>query len=128
MASIAAAKYIHQDQPFTSVYTFGQPRAMTRSTARIFNVEANGRYFRFQNNEDIVTRVPTRIMNYSHVGKCLYIDQRKDIHTEPGFWYKFLDTVDGALDSVKNANSIMGITDHDMENYLNAIGKWNQST
>lgn len=128
MASVAAAKYIHQDEPFMSVYTFGQPRAMTRNTARIFNVEASGRYFRFQNNEDIVTRVPARIMNYSHVGKCLYIDQKKVIHKEPGYWFKFLDTVDGALESVKNADSILGITDHDMENYLDAIQKWEIST
>ncbi len=128
MASVAAAKYIHKDEPFTSVYTFGQPRAMTRNTARTFNAEAGGRYFRFQNNEDIVTRVPARIMNYSHVGKCLYIDQKKAIHNEPGYWFKFLDTVDGALESVKNADSILGITDHDMGNYLDAILKWDFQT
>ena len=124
MASIAAAKRIHEDKPFTSVYTFGQPRAMTRETSRIFNSEAGGRYFRFQNNEDIVTRVPARLMNYSHVGQCLYIDQDKKIHTDPGFWFKFLDTVGGALESIRDAKSIMGISDHDINDYLEAVKTW----
>ena len=38
MASVATAKFIHEDLPFTSVYTFGQPRAMDRKTAQIFNI------------------------------------------------------------------------------------------
>ena len=29
MATIAAAKFFHEDKPFTSVYTFGQPCALT---------------------------------------------------------------------------------------------------
>ena len=73
MATIAAAKFIHEDMPFTSVYTFGQPRAMTRDTSRIFNMECKSRFFRFHNNNDLVTRVPARVMGYSHVGSYMYI-------------------------------------------------------
>ena len=61
MAAIAAAKFIHKALPFTSVYTFGQPRSMTRETARIFNAEAKSQFFRFQNNNDLVTRAPARL-------------------------------------------------------------------
>ena len=55
MATIAAAKLAHEDKPFTSVYTFGQPRALTRETAQIFDAECKSRFFRFHNNNDLVT-------------------------------------------------------------------------
>jgi len=123
MATVAAAKLIHEDKPFTSVYTFGQPRAVTLETARIFNVEASGRYFRFQNNNDLVTRVPGRLMGYSHVGSFLYISEEKKIHKDPGFWFRFLDAVDGAVESA-TVKGIDGIEDHNMDHYLGAIAEW----
>lgn len=123
MATVAAAKLIHEDRPFTSVYTFGQPRAVSLETARIFNVEAAGRYFRFQNNNDMVTRVPGRLMGYSHIGSCLYISREKKIHKDPGFWFRFLDSVDGAVDAVRETG-IDAVEDHSMDDYLGAIAEW----
>lgn len=125
MATIAAARFLHEDWPFTSVYTFGQPRAMDRPTARTYKLESNGRHHRFQNNEDIVTRVPTRLAGYSHVGNCLYINTAKEIHGDPGWWYRFLDTVEGAANSLIKSGSVGAIKDHDMNRYLEAIEKWN---
>ena len=124
MAAIAAARFIHDDRPFISVYTFGQPRCAGRDAARIFNTEAGGRCHRFQNNEDIVTRVPARLMGYSHVGHCLYIDEGRAIHSDPGFWFRFLDVVEGAYDSIKTTGSVGMIKDHDMQKYMNAVKKW----
>ncbi len=123
MAAIAAAKFIHKDKPFTSVYTFGQPRAMTRETCRLFNAECKGRFFRFQNNNDIVTRIPARIMGYSHVGECLYISEEKEIHKDVGFWFKFLDSVDGVMENIKE-KGMDCVKDHDMADYLSAIKAW----
>ena len=123
MATIAAAKLIHVDRPFTSVYTFGQPRALSRETAQVFNVECKSRFFRFHNNNDIVTRVPARLMGYSHVGDYLYITEEKEIHREVGFWFRFLDQIDGAVKDVKE-KGFDGIKDHDMNEYLKAIKNW----
>lgn len=123
MASIAAAKLIHEDLPFIAVYTFGQPRAIERETSRLFNVECKSRYFRFHNNNDIVTRVPARLMGYSHVGKCIYISEDKSLHDEPGLWFQFLDAIDGALKAFKE-KGIDGIEDHNIDKYLNAISSW----
>jgi len=123
MATAAAATLIHEDKPFTSVYTFGQPRALTRATARIFNMECKSRYFRFHNNNDLVTRVPARMMGYSHVGTYLYISEEKKINRDPGFWYKFLDYIDGAIAAAKE-KGLDGIEDHDIDKYLAAIEKW----
>ena len=124
MATIAAARYVHEDKPFSGVYTFGQPRAMGRHAARIFNVECKSRFFRFHNNNDIVTRAPARMMGYSHVGSYLYISEEKEIHREPGFWFKFLDYFDGALSALREAG-IDGVKDHNMDRYLEAVTAWN---
>ena len=123
MATIAAAKLVHRDLPFISVYTFGQPRVMTRSTARIFNAECKSRFYRFQNNNDIVTRVPARLMGYSHVGNCIYISEDQKIHDDPGFWFRFLDVVDGAVSDFRE-KGIDGVKDHQMDNYLEFIQLW----
>lgn len=123
MAVIIAAKFVHADQPFTSVYTFGQPRAMTRETARLFNAECGNRVYRFHNNNDLVTRVPARAMGYSHVGCYLYISQEKIIHREPGFWFRFMDAIDGAVAALRE-EGIDGIEDHGMAHYLNAVQLW----
>ncbi len=80
--------------------------------------------YRFQNNEDLVTRVPARVMGYSHVGKCLYIDEDEKIHRDPGFWFKFVDLVQGAVDTVATEKSFEGIKDHNIAAYLKAIKEW----
>ena len=120
MATIAASIFIHSDRPFTSVYTFGQPRVMDREATRIFNTEIGDRFFRFQNNSDIVSRLPARAMGYRHVGKCVYIDVDGDIHDDPGFWFRFLDVVEGAVDSIMVEGLDM-IEDHDMRDYASHI-------
>ena len=133
MATVAAAKLVLEDRPFSSVYTFGQPRVVKRQTAQFLNSECGSRFFRFQNNEDLVTRVPSRLMGYSHVGSCLYIDADGEIHNDPGFWYRFLDVVDGALDRctklIREAQEVPSedaglIGDHHIDQYIKHIGKW----
>ncbi len=124
MATIAAAKYLHEDKPFTSVYTFGQPRALTRDTAIKFDVLCKSRFFRFHNNNDLVTRVPARLMGYSHIGSYLYISEEKEIHQEAGFWFRFVDYFDGALSALRE-KGIDGVEDHDMGRYLQAVERWN---
>lgn len=125
MATVAAARLIHQDKPFISCYTFGQPRTMTIETARIFNMEAKFRFFRFQNSNDIVTRIPARLMNYSHVGSYLYIDEDQKLYNDIGFWYRFLDAVEGIIEDIPQ-QGLESIKDHDMDLYLAAVKKWDR--
>ena len=124
MATVASSILIQEDESFTSTYTFGQPRAITRDTGRIYNVEAKGKTFRFQNNNDIVTRAPARIMGYTHVGTFLYITQQQQLQLDPGRWLQFLDSVDGAMDSLKE-RGLDAVEDHGMKYYLDAVRKWN---
>ena len=124
MATIAAVRLIHEDRPFTSVYTFGQPRALEKETAKIFNMKCKSRFFRFHNNNDIVTRVPAQLAGYSHVGSYLYISEEKEIYQSVGFWFKFIDHIDGFLSSIKE-DGIDSVEDHYVEKYLKAVEKWN---
>ena len=124
MATVASSILIHQDEAFTATYTFGQPRVVTRATARMYNIEANSKTYRFQNNNDIVTRAPARIMGYSHVGTFLYIAQQREIHQDPGRWLQFLDNASGAMESLKE-RGIDAVEDHGMNHYLDAVQTWN---
>ncbi|MFM9111027.1 MAG: lipase family protein [Prochlorococcaceae cyanobacterium] len=123
MATVASSILIHHDEGFTSTYTFGQPRAVTRDTARVYSVAANSKTFRFQNNNDIVTRAPARVMGYSHVGTFLYITQEKEIHQDPGRWLQFLDNASGTMESLKE-KGIDAVEDHGMVHYLDAVRAW----
>jgi triacylglycerol lipase len=125
MATLAAADLIEKDQPFYGVYTYGQPRCGDRIFSRIFNMEAKERFFRFQNNNDIVTRAPSRLAGYSHVGKGYYISAHPEqkISDDVGIWYKFLDSVKGAINSIKE-EGIDAVEDHNIGDYLNAIKKY----
>jgi triacylglycerol lipase len=124
MAIVASSILIQEDEAFTSTYTFGQPRTITRDTGRIYNIEAKSKTFRFQNNNDIVTRAPARIMGYTHVGTFLYITHQQQIQQDPGRWLQVLDSTGGAMDSIKE-KGLDAVADHGMTNYLDAVKKWN---
>ena len=123
MATLAAAELIAQDRPFYGGYTFGQPRCGDRSFARTFNIEAKDRFFRFQNNNDIVTRAPARIMGYSHVGQYIYITSDGELDRDIGTWFRFIDMVKGAVDDLGEIG-LDAIDDHGMDRYLAAIEAW----
>ena len=131
MATIAAARMIHEDSPFVSVYTFGQPRAMNRETQLKFNAECKDRFYRFCNNMDIVTRIPARVGGFTHVGQIIYIDDKMKMHRGIGRWQQFIDAVSGAAEEfvekgfgagVKGLGEL--IQDHKMEGYIQAVEKW----
>lgn len=98
LATLAAARFAFElDKPIRGVYTFGQPRTVDREFGRVFDTELKSRFFRFVNNHDIVTRVPTREMNYSHVGSLRFIDSDGDIHDDTSWWQEFLESVKGTF-------------------------------
>lgn len=131
MATIAAAELIDKDIPFTSVYTFGQPRTMNRETGRKFNSECKNRFHRFCNDKDLVTRLPSRVGGFTHVGQVVYIDNELTLHQNIGRWHQFIDTLSGAVKVFKKEGLEAGfkqigelIKDHNMENYIHAVEKW----
>lgn len=123
MATLAAAQLIDHAQPFNGVYTFGQPRCGDRDFAWVFNSEAKERFFRFHNNNDIVTRVPARFMGYRHVGNYIYISEEGEFMPDISWWNRFVDRVRGAAQDI-GEKGIDGVKDHRMRKYLKKIKKW----
>ena len=131
MATIATAILVAEDRPFTSTYTFGQPRAVARDTGRILNTECKDRFFRFCNNLDVVTRVPARLGGFTHVGQVVYIDDELVMHKNIGRWQQFVDSMSDVVDDLREKGIGGGISslkemfqDHSMNHYIEAVERW----
>lgn len=130
LATLAAATLTFQGQvrSVAAVYTFGQPRVGNHEFSRKFNQALKGRTFRIVNNNDVVSRVPTQIMGYSHVGCLKYFDHRGKLANDKNlsWWARFWDRVEGRVehvfDVVKGISELKfigtdGIDDHEMPDY-----------
>ena len=73
--------------------------------------------FRYVNNADVVTRVPTREMGYSHVGTSLTFDASGDVHADMHFWNKFLERVKGGLNEFLHGKFAV-FNDHGIAHYI----------
>jgi len=69
LATIAAAEWSGV-YPISSVYTFGQPAVGKGNFPAFFNAKYKEKFFRFVNNNDIVTSVPP---TYQHIIKLLHL-------------------------------------------------------
>ena len=69
----ASAWHIHHGttHPVTGIYTYGQPRVGNQKFKENFEAALGQRMYRFVNNNDIVTQVPTFF--YKHVGIEKYL-------------------------------------------------------
>ena len=123
LATIAASFLVEDDESFFGVYTFGSPRCGDKEFARVYKVEAGARTYRFQNNNDIVSRVPARMMGYRHVGSFVYIKENGGLANDVGFWYQFLDAMRGVVADI-GTKGLDSITDHHMTGYVKAIYRW----
>lgn len=124
MAVVMAARLLHLEGPTFDLYTFGQPRIFGESQDALeFNNAMIGKYYRFHNNNDIVPRLPTRLMGYTHVGEYIYISSDGVIHTQTLRWYDFLDAVTGIVKAI-GKKGLDSIEDHSMCYYLEAVKNW----
>ncbi|WP_133511941.1 lipase family protein [Candidatus Thiosymbion oneisti] len=123
LATLAVATLMEADETFYGAYMFGSPRVGNKVFARHFNVEAKGKVFRFQNNADIVTRVPARLMGYSHVGSFVYISENGKLSTDIGWWYRFMDTVKGVIADI-GEKGLDAIEDHSIDEYIERIANF----
>jgi triacylglycerol lipase len=75
MSQVASAKLAspENDRSPEAVYNFGCPRALDSVGARIYNDQLGSRTYRVVNNNDIVCRVPLKVMGFSHVGQLKYL-------------------------------------------------------
>jgi len=120
LAALAVARLRDDDQPVDGVYTFGQPRLGDRTFARNFNLDFKPYAFRFVNNNDVVTRVPPRVMKYSHIGTLEYFTEPGKLVNDISWWNRFLDRMKGRAEDVLEWGTD-GLKDHSMSEYIRLI-------
>ena len=127
LATLAMASLGEEAKPVHGLYTFGQPRVGGKSFARNFDLDFKTRMFRFVNNNDVVTRVPTRKMGYRHIGQVLMFDSSGKLQADLHFWNQFLDRILGRIADLGQLGTD-GIKDHSMARYLTHLGRKENQT
>ena len=109
MAVLVAAEL----QPSGGLHTFGQPRVGNKAFLKSLD---SIKYYRYRNNNDIVTAVPPSWLFFRHGGVLRYINTYGNIR--PATWaQRFKDKCRGYWQALKSFNLIDGFADHNMGAY-----------
>jgi triacylglycerol lipase len=117
LATLAVARLRLGLKPIHSLYTYGSPRVGSLDFTNRFDQDFGEFTFRYINNSDVVTRVPTREMGYSHVGTSLIFDAKGHDHADMHFWNRFLERMKGDLDEFLHGKFAV-FNDHAIHNYV----------
>jgi triacylglycerol lipase len=122
LACLAVARLIfEQHAPINGLYTFGQPRTGDFTFSRDFDHEFEDKTFRFVNNDDIVTRIPPRVMGYSHVGQTMFFDNTGKLQTDDHWWNQFLTEVTVGLEGLERPASV--VQEHAIQLYIDNMDR-----
>jgi len=123
LALTAAARLkFEKDVMVNGLYTFGQPRVGDSDYCKACDRMFGLRYFRFVHNNDIVPRVPMRVMGFEHTGFFKYINKNGKFDDSLTWEQITKDRFTGRIDNIfKSATD--GLTDHYMTNYLAAFNQ-----
>jgi triacylglycerol lipase len=121
LALTAAARLqFEKYQIVHGLYTFGQPRAGDPAFTEACHKTFGNRYFRFVHNNDIVPRVPFRLMGFEHTGIFKYINADKKPDDTKTWEEITRDRLSGRIAHFLKPGTD-GINDHSMSNYLGAL-------
>lgn len=117
LATVAAGHRIERCLPLDGLYTYGSPRVFDWDASIKFDQSAGMKSFRFVNNCDLVTRLPKRLMGYRHVGELKYFDENGVMKSDPSWWSRFLDGMQGRFEDFMEKGPA-AIKDHDIDDYI----------
>lgn len=100
------------------VYTFGCPKVYKSNLRRYVKEHIGNITYRFQNNNDIVCRVPH---TYTHAGELFYIDHNCELHIKSSRLYRIYDGIKSAITFVRSKDKLNIISDHKIGNYIKAL-------
>jgi triacylglycerol lipase len=104
------------------LFTYGSPRVGWPDYVSALKIC----HYRWQNNNDIVTRVPLKIMGYRHDGTLMYISHDGTIyHNDMNLWDKFTDRMKGMWGGIKKGK-VDNFSDHAMAEYIPHIETWKE--
>ena len=121
MATIMASRCMHEPELMdpVSLFTFGSPRVGWRKYVKSLGVD----HHRFVNNNDIVTRVPMRLMGYIHHGTEHYMNAYGMMLIGYKPWRRFNDRINGMWSGIKQGK-VDNFADHAMTGYIDNITRW----
>ncbi len=123
LATLAAQRLLAENIRFNGLYTFGAPRVGNPAFCAACNASFGARTFRFVNHDDVVTRVPQRIMGYDHLGTLKYFDHDGKLQDALSFWEAFLDRVRGTWQDLLSPD-MEGLNDHPIDRYIEHLRKY----
>ncbi len=129
LATLAVDRLTEKNIEVSGMYTFGQPRVGDKDFAENFDDKIKYRAFRFVNDEDIVTRVPPRVMGYEHIGTVRFFDYQGKLYKDNIFWNKWISFSESATVRCSERYSELrqkypnGLEDHSLQRYKNYIRK-----
>ena len=116
MATICAKRLQEEKIEVQCLYTYGSPRVGDRKWVKSLQIP----HYRFQNNNDVVCKVPFWIMGYRHHGKNVYIGYNGKI-AKMNRWRRFIDSMRGRLKAWSKKQFFDGIYDHDITTYTKRV-------
>lgn len=120
MATIMASRCLHYASVPDPVelYTYGSPRVGWPKYVKSLGVV----HHRWVNNNDIVTRVPFRIMGYKHHGKLHYLNTWGNVRNPSG-WQLVKDRFRGMWRGLL-AGKIDNFSDHSITQYRECLERY----
>jgi triacylglycerol lipase len=132
LAALATAAFTFAKRmPVNGLYNYGQPRVGDLTFTAQCDSHFGNLFFRFVNDEDIVTRVPPRIFPhaplpwfYGHSGQVLYFDGQRVLHNDEHWWNQFLIQFDVGFEHMRQLLTAP-VADHDLiDGYVANIVKY----
>ena len=116
MATICAKRLQEEGLDPHSLYTYGSPRVGDKKWVKTLQVP----HYRFQNNNDVVCRVPFWLMGYRHHGKNIYIGYNGKV-SKMNMWRRFIDSMRGRFKAWSKWQFFDGVYDHDITTYAKRV-------
>jgi predicted lipase len=107
---------------FESLSQVGCPRVTGRAAAKKFGARHGSKIHRIVNNNDLVTRIPTRLMGYRHIenSNLYYFKETGECVNEISAWEAFKDRVYGRIMDIGEMGTD-GIKDHSAAHYVQLV-------
>ena len=116
MATICAKRLQEQQIEVQCLYTYGSPRVGDKRWVKSLQIP----HYRFQNNNDVVCKVPFWFMGYRHHGKSVYISYTGKI-CKMSMWRRFIDGMRGRFKAWSKKQFFDGIYDHNITTYTKRV-------
>lgn len=132
LAVMAASAFVFAERlPLNGLYTFGQPRVGDLQFCTQCASQFGDIMFRFVNDEDIVTRVPPRVVPgvplpqfYGHCGELRFFDENSTLHTDEHWWNAFVIGKDVGSENMGDLLT-EPVTDHELlQGYAAKVEKY----